>query len=211
MQPPSKHGLVGLPILLCGQHRVDALLLQQDYDELRRLRRARVAPDRVNIVRTFVKSLPWRQGNLLAAPDLLDDRSFQHVDDSTAPGGYSTVIITIYLPGMSARSFCMTGTTTGCGAVCASDASGAPPARINVVPSIRRYDMTDSANACKKEGFAIRRPLASGGAIRRDRDCRGAPRPSARASAPRPARPSIEHRGRTQSRAGRGSLSDSGR
>src|SRR5215510_2385809 len=41
---------------------------------------------------------------------------------STAPGGYSTDSINISLPGMSARSFCMTGVTIGCGAVCAKAA-----------------------------------------------------------------------------------------
>ena len=62
------------------------------------------------MVRAFVeKCLSWRQGDLFAAPDLLDDRPFQHVDegvrvvpigpDSTAPGGYSTVSIDISFPG----------------------------------------------------------------------------------------------------------------
>jgi hypothetical protein len=77
-------GLCAAPILVAlfgGQHRVDALLLHHDDQEPCWLRRARVAPSGVHIVRAFVESLSWRQGNLLAAPDLLDDRSFQHVDE----------------------------------------------------------------------------------------------------------------------------------
>src|SRR5215471_20658106 len=66
--------------LLGGQHRVDALLLHQDHDELCWLRRARVAPDRVYIVRALVECLSWRQGDLLPAPDPFDDRPFQHID-----------------------------------------------------------------------------------------------------------------------------------
>src|SRR5580704_11267853 len=68
--------------LLGGQHRVDALLLHHDHDELCWLCRARVAPDRVHIVGAFVESLSWRQSDLLAAADLLYDRSFQHVKES---------------------------------------------------------------------------------------------------------------------------------
>src|SRR5262245_60513416 len=41
---------------------------------------------------------------------------------STAPGGYSTESINISLPGISARSFCMSGATIGSGAVCAKAA-----------------------------------------------------------------------------------------
>ncbi len=37
------------------------------------------------------------------------------MDVLDSPGGYSTVSITISLPGTSARSFCMAGMTTGCG------------------------------------------------------------------------------------------------
>src|SRR6516164_8095329 len=59
--------------LLSRQHRIDALLLHQDHDELCRLRRARVASDRVDVVRPFVESLSRREGDLLAAPDPLDD------------------------------------------------------------------------------------------------------------------------------------------
>src|SRR6516164_1103373 len=69
------------PELLCGQHRVDALLLHQDHDELCWIRRARVAPDRVHVVGAFVETLSWRQGYLLAAPDPFDDRPFQHIDE----------------------------------------------------------------------------------------------------------------------------------
>ena len=36
----------------------------------------------MHIVGAFVESLSWRQGDLLAASDLLDDRSFQHVEES---------------------------------------------------------------------------------------------------------------------------------
>jgi hypothetical protein len=36
----------------------------------------------VHIVRAFVECLSWGQSDLLAAPDLLDDRPFQHVDES---------------------------------------------------------------------------------------------------------------------------------
>lgn len=36
--------------------------------------------DRVHVVKAFVESLSWCQGDLLAAPDALDDRPFQHVD-----------------------------------------------------------------------------------------------------------------------------------
>src|SRR6516162_10411799 len=63
------------------QYRRHALLLEQDHDELRRLRRTHVAPDCVHIARAFIKSLPRRERDLLAAPDLLDDRPFQHVDE----------------------------------------------------------------------------------------------------------------------------------
>jgi len=38
-------------------------------------------PNRVHIVRAFVESLSWRQGDLLATPDLLNDRPFHHVDE----------------------------------------------------------------------------------------------------------------------------------
>src|SRR5215468_887891 len=64
---------------------------------------------------------------------------------STAPGGYSTVSINISLPGMSSRSFCMMGTTIGCGAVCAGagGVSSAVPARTSAAPRIRRYNMAD--------------------------------------------------------------------
>ncbi len=57
----------------------------------------------------------------------------------------------------------------------------------------------------------IRLLPVSGGAIRRDRCGRGAPRPTARASAPRPGRPSIGPRGHAPPRAGRRPPSDSGR
>src|SRR6516164_9747015 len=67
--------------LLGGQHGVDTLLLHQDHDELCWLRRARVAPDNVHVVWAFVESLSRRQGDLLAATDLLDNRPFQHVEE----------------------------------------------------------------------------------------------------------------------------------
>ena len=66
--------------LLNGQHGIDALLLHHDHDEPCWLRRARVSPDRVHIIRALVESLSRGQGDLLAAADLLDDGSFQHVD-----------------------------------------------------------------------------------------------------------------------------------
>jgi hypothetical protein len=62
--------------LLGGQHRVDAFLFHHDHHKPCRLRRACVPPDRVHIVRAFVESLSWRQGDLLAAPYLLDVRPF---------------------------------------------------------------------------------------------------------------------------------------
>jgi hypothetical protein len=57
----------------------------------------------------------------------------------------------------------------------------------------------------------IRLPPVSGGAIRSNRCGRGAPRPTARASAPPPDRPSIGPRGHTRPHAGRRPPSDSGR
>src|SRR6516162_979540 len=68
--------------LLGRQYRGDALLLQQDHDEPRRLRGAHVAPNCVHIAGALIKSLPRRERDLLAAPDLLDDRPLQHVDES---------------------------------------------------------------------------------------------------------------------------------
>jgi microsomal dipeptidase-like Zn-dependent dipeptidase len=67
--------------LLGRQHCIDTLLLQQDHHELRWLRHARIAPDRVYIAGALVECLSWRQGDFLAAPDPLDDRPFQHVED----------------------------------------------------------------------------------------------------------------------------------
>jgi len=60
-------------------------------------------------------------------------------------------------------------------------------------------------------GCGIRLLRVSGGAIRRNRCGRGAPRPTARASAPRPGRRSIGPRGRSRPHAGRRPPSDSGR
>ena len=51
--------------LLGGQHSVDAFLLQHDDEEFCRFRRARVAPDRVHIVRALVESLPRSESDLL--------------------------------------------------------------------------------------------------------------------------------------------------
>src|SRR5882757_5301803 len=67
--------------LFGGQDRVHTFFLQQDHDELCWLRHARVAPDRVHIAGTLVEGLSWHQGDLLATPDPLDDRPFQHVDE----------------------------------------------------------------------------------------------------------------------------------
>jgi peptidoglycan/xylan/chitin deacetylase (PgdA/CDA1 family) len=67
--------------LLGGQHHVDSLLLQKDHDELRWLRRTRIATDRVHIVGPFIESLPWHEGDLLAAPHLHDNRTLQDVDE----------------------------------------------------------------------------------------------------------------------------------
>jgi hypothetical protein len=39
------------------------------------------ATDRVHIVRSFIESLPWHEGDLLAAPHLHDNRTFQDVDE----------------------------------------------------------------------------------------------------------------------------------
>src|SRR5437764_495665 len=70
---------------------------------------------------------------------------------STVPGGYSTVIINVSLPGRSDRSFCMIGTTSGCGvSACTSGVSCALAARTSIVPRIRRYDMAASASEWKK-------------------------------------------------------------
>src|SRR6516165_8643924 len=66
--------------LLGGQYHVDSLLLQKDHDELRWFRRTRIAADRVHIVGSFIESLPWSEGDLLAAPHLHDDRTLQDVD-----------------------------------------------------------------------------------------------------------------------------------
>ena len=60
-------------------------------------------------------------------------------------------------------------------------------------------------------GCGIRLVPVSGGAIRRSRCGQGALRPTARASAPRPGRPSIGPRGRSRPPAGRRPPSDSGR
>jgi hypothetical protein len=60
-------------------------------------------------------------------------------------------------------------------------------------------------------GCRIRLLPVSGGAIRRDRCGRGALRPTARVSAPRPGRPSIGPRDHTRPHAGRPPPSDSGR
>jgi hypothetical protein len=54
--------------LLGGQHHVDSLLLQKDHDELRRLRRTRIATDCVHIVGSFIESLARPESDLLAAP-----------------------------------------------------------------------------------------------------------------------------------------------
>src|SRR4029077_4146210 len=66
--------------LFGGQDRVHTLFLQQDHEEFCWLRHARIAPDRMHIVRAFVECLSRRQGDLLATPDPLDDRPFEHVD-----------------------------------------------------------------------------------------------------------------------------------
>src|SRR5262249_49764413 len=67
--------------LLSGQHHVDSLLLQKDHNELCRLRRTRIATDRVHIVGSFIESLAWSEGDLLAAPHLHDNRTLQDVDE----------------------------------------------------------------------------------------------------------------------------------
>jgi hypothetical protein len=59
--------------------------------------------------------------------------------------------------------------------------------------------------------WRIRLLPVSGGTIRRNRCGRGALRPTARASAPRPGRPSIGPQGRSRPHAGRRPPSDSGR
>src|SRR5215469_5652563 len=63
---------------------------------------------------------------------------------STAPGGYSTESISISFPGGSARSFCMMGATTGCGAAGAGAVSPALAERATVVARIRWYDIAAS-------------------------------------------------------------------
>jgi hypothetical protein len=69
-------------------------------------------------------------------------------------------------------------------------------------------------NGCAASpGWRLRIRLlpVSGGAIRRNRCGRGALRPTVRASAPRPGRPSIGPQGRSRPHAGRRPPSDSGR
>jgi hypothetical protein len=66
---------------LGGQYSVDAFLFQHDDEEFCWLRRARIASDRVHIVRALVESLSGRKSDLLAASNLFDDRPFQHVDE----------------------------------------------------------------------------------------------------------------------------------
>src|SRR5205814_10637419 len=67
--------------LLGGQDRIYSLLFQQDYNEPCRLRRARIAPDRVHIAGAFVECLSRRQSDLPATPDSLDERPFQYIYD----------------------------------------------------------------------------------------------------------------------------------
>src|SRR6516162_10796294 len=67
--------------LLGGQHHVDSLLLQKDHDELRWLRRTRIATDRVHIVGSFIESLPWHESDFPTAPHLHDNRALQDVDE----------------------------------------------------------------------------------------------------------------------------------
>src|SRR5215475_12843516 len=94
--------------------------------------------------------------------------------DSTAPGGYSTESINISFPGTSARSFCMTGTTT-----CASATRCALPATTSIVPRIRRYDMAALLAIRGRRDLGIG-PSMSGAAIRQDRCDPCAPRPAAK-------------------------------
>ena len=74
----------------------------------------------------------------------------------------------------------------------------------------RRRDRRDPRDALETRVTLPFLPV-SGGAIGRDRCGRGALRPTARASAPRPGRRSIGPRGRARPHAGRRPLSDSGR
>src|SRR5579872_3744883 len=67
--------------LLLRHENRRALVLQKKHDELRGLGLARVAPDGMYVVRTFIKGLPRRERDFLTALDLHHDRSLQHIDE----------------------------------------------------------------------------------------------------------------------------------
>src|SRR5262245_7649515 len=157
MQPPRRSDTHHLHCdgrrtseLLGGQHHVRSLLLQKDHDEFRWLRRTRIATDRVHIVGSFIESLPWHERDFLTTPQLHDNRALQDVDECVCivtmdgvcpPGGYSTVIINISLPGTSASSFSMSGVTTGDSAPRADRIGCEPNARTSAMPRMSKVDI----------------------------------------------------------------------
>jgi hypothetical protein len=86
---------------------------------------------------------PGVGGDLLATPNPLDDRPFQQVEQGVRIVSMGVFHSGISLPGTSARSFRMSGVTTGSGSEArANCASSAPNERTKAVPRIPKVDIT---------------------------------------------------------------------
>src|SRR2546421_3381370 len=70
----------GLLALLGRKQCRHTLFFHQEHDELRRFAVARVAPDDVNVIRTFIESFAGFERDGLGASQLHHDRTLEHVD-----------------------------------------------------------------------------------------------------------------------------------